>query len=130
MEEKTPLKVLIAEDDSFLLKMYGMQLKNENFDVTEAADGVEVLKKLADGLRPDIMLLDIMMPNKTGFEVLTYMKADDDLKDIPVIILSNLGQDDDIKKALDAGAKGYIVKSNISQQGMIEKINACLDGSA
>ncbi len=128
MNENIPLKVLIAEDDAFLLKMYGMQLENENFEVIQAADGEEVIQKLSEGVKPDIMLLDIIMPNKTGFDVLTHIKADPNLKDIPVIILSNLGQDDDIKKALDAGAKDYIVKSNISQQGMIGKIKACLSG--
>jgi CheY-like chemotaxis protein len=120
------MKVLIAEDDAFLLKMYGMQLTNANFEVVQASNGDEVIKKLSEGEKPDIMLLDIIMPGKTGFDVLEYIKDKPDLRDIPVIILSNLGQDDDIQKALAAGAKDYIVKSNISQEGMLEKINACI----
>ena len=83
------MKILIAEDDEFLLKVYRMTLEQEKFDVVIAKDGEESLKQAAKET-PDLILLDILMPKKDGFDVLKELKENEDLKDIPVIILSNL----------------------------------------
>lgn len=115
------MKVLVAEDDKFLMKLYEAKLTEENYDFVMALDGVEALEKVKTE-KPDMVLLDIMMPRKNGFDVLAEMKADPELKDIPVVILSNLGQDGDLKKGLEMGAVDYIVKSNISIEDVISKV--------
>lgn len=115
------MKVLVAEDDRFLMKLYEAKLAEANYDFITALNGVEAIDKIK-AEKPDMVLLDVMMPQKNGFDVLAEMKADPELKDIPVVILSNLGQDGDVKKGLEMGAVDYIVKSNISIEDVISKV--------
>jgi len=114
-------KVLIVEDDHFISSAYKTKLTKELFEVELAFDGEEALEK-ARTFMPDIILLDLIMPKKDGFETLKELKNDSKLKKIPVIVSSNLGQKEDIEKALTAGAKDYFVKSDISLNELIEKI--------
>ena len=115
------MKVLIAEDDEFLLKVYRMTLEQEEFDVVIAEDGEEALEQ-AKKEKPDLILLDILMPKKDGFDVLKELKENKDLKDIPVIILSNLGQEADIEKGKALGAVDYIIKGDVDIENVIQKV--------
>lgn len=122
---KKKTKVLVAEDDQFLLKVYLNKFKMEDYDVISALDGVEAMKKLKSE-KPDILLLDLVMPEKDGFEVLCEMKMDPELKKIPVVILSNLGQESDIKKGKELGADDYMVKANFSINEVVDKVKEVL----
>ncbi len=118
-EAKT--KILVAEDDHFLQKVYLTKLTQEGFSVDVALDGEEALKKLRNA-PPDLLLLDLIMPKVNGFDVLLEMKGDAQLKKIPVVVLSNLGQPEDIQKCRELGAKDYLVKANFSINAVVEKI--------
>ncbi|MFH1632233.1 MAG: response regulator [bacterium] len=118
-------KVLIIEDDKFLSKIYATKLKKEGIDADFALDGVEGLKKMRED-KPSLILLDLILPKKDGFAVLEEMKADPKLKGIPVLILSNLGQESDIERGKKLGAKEFIVKSDTSIQEVISKIRGTL----
>lgn len=110
--QKAPC-ILVGEDDAFLSKVYKTRLVKEGFEVMHAINGEELLK-MARERKPDLILSDLIMPVKDGFETLKELKADPDLKDIKVIILSNLSQDEDKKRVLDMGALEYVVKANVS----------------
>jgi two-component system, OmpR family, alkaline phosphatase synthesis response regulator PhoP len=114
-------KILIAEDDQFILKAYIAGLTDAGFDVVSESDGNEIIKKVKSE-KPDIILLDIMMPGKNGFDTLAELKMDDELKKIPVVILSNLGQESDVAKGTALGAIDYLVKSNLTMVEVVEKI--------
>lgn len=118
-------KVLIVEDDAFLLKVYQPKFVGAGFNVLTATDGVSGLETIKKEM-PDIVLLDLIMPQKSGFEVLQELKADPTLKDIPVIVMSNLGQEADMAKAMEIGAKDYIVKADITLKEVIDKCNKIL----
>ncbi len=119
------IKVLVAEDDRFLIKAYAAKLKKEGFDVLLAVNGEEAVEK-AKKEKPDVILLDLVMPKKDGFDALADIKSDPSLKNIPVVILSNLGQEEDIKRGKDLGAAGYLVKSNIAIADVVKKIKEVL----
>ena len=106
-------KVLVAEDDKFLLMAYSTKMKKSGYDTVIAANGEEAVVK-AQSENPDIILLDLVMPKKDGFEALEELKSNPKTKNIPVVILSNLGQDEDVKKGKEFGAADYLVKSDIS----------------
>lgn len=119
-------KILFVDDDNFLRKVYEAELKEKNFDVVLAQDGEEGLEK-AQVEDPDLIILDMIMPKKSGFEVLTELQHNPKTKNIPVIILSNLGQEDDKKKGVDLGAVDYLIKDNITLGILVEKINQYLN---
>ncbi len=123
VEEKIPGRILLVEDDKFLSTALADKLAREGFTVTKAVNGEEALAKVRLA-RPDLVLLDLIMPQKTGFEVLAELKLEPSTKDIPVIVLSNLGQEVDIKKAKDLGARDYLVKSDVEMKTVVEKIKA------
>jgi CheY-like chemotaxis protein len=114
-------RVLLAEDDRFLRKAAETALKRHGFAVVPAVDGDEALR-LARAEPPDLVLLDLIMPKMQGFEVLRALKADPSTAPIPVVILSNLGQEGDVKQAMDAGAAGYFVKANLSLQDLVKRV--------
>lgn len=103
------MKVLLIEDDQFFQKFYSSKLLEQQYQVATASNGEEGLTQ-AKSFAPDIIILDIIMPKKNGFEFLTARAADPALKKIPVIVFSTLGQDDDVKKALDLGANDFVNK--------------------
>lgn len=104
-----------------MIKVLKEKFEKEGFKVSLAADGVEALSVIKKA-KPDLVLLDLVLPKKDGFEVLEEMKASGDLKMIPVIVLSNLGQDEEIKRALNLGAKDYLVKTQHPINEVVEKV--------
>jgi DNA-binding response OmpR family regulator len=114
-------KVLIIEDDRYILKMYQLKLSLEGFDVQVAENGKLGVDKVKEFM-PDIILLDILMPELDGFQVLEIIKGEATTKDIPVLIMSNLGQEDHIDKGMKLGAMGYVVKSQFSPSQVVEKV--------
>ena len=114
-------KILLIEDDPFLSSLLGNRLKKEGFDLISVKSGNEAVKTLKkDAI--DLVLLDIILPDKSGFEVLEDIKSDPQVAKTPVIIISNLGQDKDIEKAKDLGIVDYVVKSKISIDDLVKKI--------
>lgn len=104
------MKIIIIEDDHFFQNFYSLKLKELGYQVEVASNGQEGLEKIKTFL-PDLILLDIIMPVMDGFEVLTALKNDPLLSKYPVVVFSTLGQESDIKKAIELGAKDYINKS-------------------
>lgn len=121
-------RILLAEDDRFLRKAAETALKRQGFSVLAAVDGDEALR-MARAEAPDLILLDLIMPKLQGFEVLRALKADPATAATPVIILSNLGQESDVKQAMEAGAAGYFVKANLSLQDLVKRVDEALGGT-
>jgi len=118
-------KILIIEDDKFLRELISQKLLKEGYDIAEAVDGEKGIKSVKDE-KPDLILLDLILPGIDGFEVLTKIKKDSEIAEIPVIILSNLGQKDDIEKGLKIGAAGYLIKAHFTPGEIIDKIKEIL----
>lgn len=118
-------KILIVEDDEFLRSLNAKRLETEGFEVSVAVDGKEAISKLAES-KPDLIFLDLLLPNVDGFEVLTKIKQDEATKKIPVIVFSNLGQPEDIEKAKKLGADDFMVKANFTLDDVIQKIKQVL----
>lgn len=120
------MKVLIIEDDKFLRELINRKMQSEKFETVLAIDGETGIDLITREL-PDIVLLDLILPGINGFEVLSKVKENEKLKGIPVIILSNLGQKDDIDKGMSLGAADYLVKAHFTPGEIVEKINQVLD---
>ncbi len=118
-------KILIVEDDTFLMSLLARKLSSKGYKLSIAKDGVQALE-VTKNEKPDTILLDILLPNMNGFEVLEKIKASDDTKNIQVIMLSNLGQQTDIDKALKLGASQFLVKANTSPDEIVTKIEGIL----
>ncbi|MEK9152915.1 MAG: response regulator [Patescibacteria group bacterium] len=121
----TGKKVLIVDDDAFLAGIYATKLEIDGFQVASARDGEEGLKAAAKEL-PDLILLDVLMPKLDGFEVLKRLKADPATKGIPVIMLTNLGQKEDVEKGLSEGAEDYLIKAHFVPSEAVAKIKKVL----
>ncbi len=117
--------ILIIEDDKFLRALISQKLTKEGYDVSEAVDGEEGARKVKDE-KPMLVLLDLILPGIDGFEVLAKIKEDPSLSSIPVIILSNLGQREDVEKGLRLGAIDYLIKAHFTPGEIIEKIKNVL----
>ena len=118
-------KILFIEDESALQKTFGEILKQEGYEMTSALDG-ETGLRLAKQIKPDLILLDLILPKLHGFDVLKKLKEIADIKEIPVIVLTNLERAEDIEKALEFGATTYLVKENYSLDEVMEKIKKIL----
>ena len=118
-------RVLLAEDDKFLRKAATTALRRRGHEVLTAADGQEALT-LAREQPPDVILLDLIMPKIQGFEVLRSLKADPATRGIPVIVLTNLGQDADRQAALASGAREYLVKADLSLDALAAAVDRAL----
>ena len=103
--------IVFIEDEAAIQKTFSDALQKEDYEITSALDG-EIGLRLAKEKIPDLILLDLVLPKMNGFEVLSALKSDAATKDIPVIVLTNLEQMEDIQKAIDLGARTYLVKSN------------------
>lgn len=121
----TNQKVLLVEDDRDLIEMYETKFKMEGFEVIKAENGVGALE-LVKREKPVIILLDIVMPELDGFQVLKSLRADPGTKDIPVILLTNLSQETDIKKGVELGAVDYLVKANFTPNEVVAKVRKVL----
>lgn len=119
--------ILIIEDDKFLRKLIEKKLTEENLGILKATDGKEGLK-MAKEEKPDLILLDLVLPSMNGFEVLSQLKKDSEesIREIPVIVLSNLGQKEEVEKGMNLGATDYLVKARFTLEEIIEKINTIL----
>ncbi len=113
--------VLLVEDDPFLYKVLSARLKDEGMDVTVASDGEEAV---ADAIKlvPTLMLLDLILPKKSGFEVLKELRKNKSCANLPVVVLSNLGQQDDVAQMEKLGIREYLVKADYSLTEMVEKV--------
>ena len=118
--------ILIIEDDKFLRDLMARKLLKEGFDISEAVDGEQGVKEVKEK-KPDLILLDLILPGLDGFDVLAKIKEDPVLAEIPVIILSNLGQKDDIERGLKLGAIDYLIKAHFTPGEIIEKIGRVLN---
>jgi len=115
-------KILIVDDDSFLLDVYAFKFSQNNFEVYTATDGIQAIEKLKGGLVPDVMLIDIIMPVMDGFEVLEKIKDDNMCLDAVKIILSNKSQQADIDRGIALGVEDYIVKANSTPAEVIAQV--------
>jgi DNA-binding response OmpR family regulator len=125
MSKNKKTLVLIIEDDSYISDMYKIKLESENFEVVIANDGIVGIKIL-EKQKPDIILLDIVMPKVDGFSVLKTIKKNSELKEIPVILLTNLSQKESVERGFELGADGYIIKAHFTPSEVIGKIKDIL----
>ncbi|MFZ5424362.1 MAG: response regulator [Patescibacteria group bacterium] len=121
MTEKFTKKVLIVEDDIFLTNIYRQRLQDAGYIVEATLNGEECLERMKL-FKPDIILLDIIMPKTDGFETLKAIKANKDHNTIPIIVVSNLSERDDIDRAYSLGASDYIIKSDVPIEHIIQRI--------
>jgi len=119
-------KILFVEDETALQKTFGDILKEEGYEIFTALDG-EMGLRMAKEKKPDLILLDLILPKMDGFELLGNLKADPDTKDIPVIILTNLERVEDIEKALELGATTYLVKANYTLKEVVDKVKQVIE---
>lgn len=125
MEQKK--KILIVDDDNFLIDMYSLKFSKSNFNVITALGPEVALEKLHGGFLPDVILLDIIMPVMDGFELMEKMKEDNLAPDAIKIILSNRGQPSDVARGESLGASGYIVKASSTPSEVIDKVNEIIN---
>lgn len=118
-------KIFLVEDEPTLIDMYTIKFKDEGYDVIVSSQGVDA-PEVAKKEIPDIVLLDIILPGMDGFAILEAMKKEPKTKHIPVILLSNLGQDSDIEKGKKLGAIDYLVKANFTPTQILEKIKSII----
>lgn len=121
--------ILVVEDTELLRRMYSDRLQQDGYRVVSAADGLEALSILRSDT-PDLILLDLVMPKMSGLEILDLIKRDPRLKNIPVMILSNLGQDADIQRGLEMGAFDYMIKNDVRPADVSEKIKSVLGATS
>lgn len=114
-------KILVVEDDKFLRELITQKLSREGYNVKEAVDGEDGVVKVKKE-NPDIILLDLILPGIDGFEVLAKIKEDSETKNIPVVILSNLGQREDVERGIKLGAVDFLIKAHFTPGEIIEKI--------
>lgn len=118
-------KILIIEDDKFLRDLIAQKLQKEGYAIVEAVDGEEGVLKAREE-QPDLLLLDLILPGIDGFTVLEQIKKDQKTKHIPAIVLSNLGQKEDVDRGLRLGAADFLIKAHFTPGEIIEKIKTIL----
>jgi len=121
-------KILLIEDEELLIEVLTKRLSNEGYEVLVARNGEKGLKIMREmETKPDLVLLDIIMPEKDGFGVMEEMQKDEDLKNIPVIIISNSGQPVELERAKELGAKDWLIKTNFDPSEVLEKVKKQID---
>lgn len=114
-------KILIVEDDEFLRALAAKRLEKEGYQISVATDG-EMANNSVKEVKPDIVLLDLLLPGVNGFEVLKQLKTDPETKAIPVIVFSNLGQKEDIERAKSLGADDFLIKANFTLDDLVARL--------
>ena len=122
---KNSAHIVWIEDDNFLGSLISKKLSSEGYSVDYVNTGEDAIAKVKEN-RPDLVLADIMLPGMDGFEVLKQIKSEQELQDIPVILFSNLSQEEDISKGLNLGAESFLVKSNVVPDQIVSKIKEVL----
>jgi DNA-binding response OmpR family regulator len=117
--------IILVEDDPFLLDIYITKFKEAGFNIEVIKEGQKVLETLKKKL-PDLLILDIVLPDVDGLEVLKEIRSQDAFKNLPIIILSNLGQKQEVKKGLEMGATKYFIKANYKPSELVEEIKKIL----
>ena len=125
MNKNKKISVLIIEDDSYISDMYRIKLESENFEITTAKDGTIGIKIL-EKQKPDIILLDVVMPKMDGFDVLKTIKGNLGLKEVPVVLLTNLSQKENVERGFELGADSYIIKAHFTPSEVVKKIKDIL----
>lgn len=125
MAEKKPVHILLVEDDTFLANIYKTKFELEGFKVSVADNGEDGLADVKKK-KPDIVLLDILLPKMDGFSVLKHIKDDAATQKTPVIFLTNLGQKEDVEKGLALGAVDYLIKAHFKPSETVEKVKKAL----
>jgi len=120
-EEKTNKKILMIEDERIIVDLLKRKSEKEGYQVSVGRDGVEGLEKMRED-KPELILLDIVMPRMGGLEVMEKMREDDELKDIPIVVISNSGQPIELDRAKKLGAKDWLVKTEFDPQEVIRKV--------
>jgi len=122
-----PKKIAIIEDDLEIKDMYRIKLELGGYEVVSAENGADALK-LIKSEKPDLVLLDLLLPEKDGYEVLEELKESNDMhiKSIPVIVISNLSNENDILEAKELGATDFLIKAKINPASVLEKVNSML----
>ncbi len=119
--------IMIVEDDAFVVDIYRKKLQEENFDIIVASNGMEALEKLQkDNIVPDLILLDIVMPQMNGLDFMRKLREDEKMAKIPVILLTNMSQKEDVDTGLELGAKDYLIKSHFTPGEVLSKIKSVL----
>lgn len=118
-------KILIVEDDNILAKAFSIALKDEKFDVVVASNGQEALEK-AHAFRPDLILLDLIIPIKSGEEVLAEIKRNDELKHIPVLVSTVKSDSDSISRCAVLGMRGYFIKAHYTLDDVVKEVKKVL----
>lgn len=118
--------VLIIEDDFYVTRAYSIKLEKEGINVLLANDGEAAMDFLKKNNLPNLVILDLMLPKKSGFEILNEMRANDKWKDVPVIVLSNIGAQEDVQKIKELGVVEYLIKADIGIDEVIEKVKKYL----
>lgn len=119
-------KILIIDDDEFLLDMYAIKFRQSGFETEACFGAVEALEKIRNGLKAEVVLFDLVMPNMDGFEFLRTLKKENLLQNSKLIVLSNLGQKEDVKKGISLGAHDYIVKAYFTPSEVVDKVNSII----
>ncbi len=114
-------QILLIEDDPFLIDIYSTKLKDSGFLVEVASDGEQALEKVK-AKKPDLVLLDIVLPKVSGWEILRKIKAEASLKNLKIIILSNLGQKEEVEKGIHLGVSKYLIKAHYTPSQVVEEI--------
>lgn len=118
-------KIILVEDDVFLIDIYTTKLKEAGFLVEVVENGEKVLSK-AKEVKPDLLLLDIVLPHVDGWQILKELKSDKELKKIKVVILSNLGQKEEVAKGVKLGAEKYLIKAHYTPSEIVEEVKKLL----
>ena len=124
-----PKRILLVEDDRFLRKAAEVRLRRAGYTVITAADGEEAIAT-ASAMRPDLVLLDLIMPRMQGFEVLRLLRTQPNMEGVPIVVLTNLSQDADRERAMTQGANGYLIKANMSLDALADAVGDVLKGAA
>lgn len=127
MPDEYHKKILLIEDEPLLANLLKQRLEVNSFEVTLARDGEEGLKVLRE-MKPDLILLDIILPKISGFELMETLRSNVAFQQAPIVIISNLGQDSDIEKGQSLGAVGYFIKAKISIEDLVNQLKGFFDG--
>lgn len=127
MQEIKKRKILLVDDDTFLLEMYALRFSQAGFEVETATNGEQVFEKIKGGYVPDVLVLDVVMPTNDGFELVEKINQEGFLQKTLKVFLSNLGQEQDLAKGQTLGADGYIIKANNTPSEVLEYIVTLLE---